>query len=110
MYNSRLWLVLFFLSVASLSQRDVNASLILYFSATAYTILCCSGETQTIFGFCMFSVLMMTVLVVSVAVAVNAITSTVSGIMLRKSHEIKYIEAVSFLKSSQRVLRCGMGC
>ena len=72
--------------------------------------LCCSGKTQTIFGFCMFSVLMMTVLVVSVAVAVNAITSTVSGIMLRKSHQIKYIEAVSFLKSSQRVLRCGMGC
>ena len=76
---------IFVLSLASLPQRDVKASLISHFSATAYTILCFSGETQTIFGFCMFNILMIAVLVVSVAVAVNAITLTVSGMMLLTS-------------------------
>ena len=105
MYNSRLWLVLFFLSVASLSQRWTHhwfcTSLQLH---TQYCIVLLWQNTNNLW-FLHVQCLDDDCSGCVCGSGSNAITSTVSGIMLRKSHQIKYIEAVSFLKSSQRVLR-----
>ena len=70
------------LCIANLLQSGSKDALISLFWATAYTILCFTGETEMIFGSCMSNALMIAVLVVSVAVAVNAITLTFSNLVL----------------------------
>jgi len=73
------------LCIANLLQSGSKDALISLFWATAYTMLCFTGETEMTFSFCMSSVLMIAVLVVSVAVAVNAIALTFTGMMLLNS-------------------------
>jgi hypothetical protein len=65
--------------VASASQTGENEREIDDFSDTLKYILSLIGGMETTTGFCMHSDLMMSFLLLFVAVAVNAITFTLSG-------------------------------
>ena len=76
---------MFVLFSLSPSASGIKVRLTDDFSATAYIILSFIGGTDITVGFCILRDLLTDALVLLVAVAVSAITITLSGIMLRSS-------------------------
>ena len=82
-------LPIFALSLANVSQTGESECGIVVFSATQKKMLSLMGGLETITGFCIHGDLMMSILLLVVAVAVNVMTLTYSGMTLLTSPSLE---------------------